>query len=89
MAAPEPQPAADPQPLVATDTPRVAGPKGRQPGRIGKSPVPAHLPEAAYRQLRRLGIDQGKTVQRWPRKPSMIISPSTVCQRSPGRPAAS
>ena len=64
MAAPEPQPAADPQALAATDTPRAAGPKGRQPGRIGKSPVPAHLPKAAYRQLRRLGIDQGKTVQR-------------------------
>ena len=32
---------------------------------FGRSaPVPAHLPEAAYRQLRRLGIDQGKTVQR-------------------------
>ena len=31
---------------------------------MGKSPIPAHLPDAAYKQLRILGIDQNKTVQR-------------------------
>jgi hypothetical protein len=36
----------------------------RQLSRVGKSPIPAHLPDAAYKQLRILGIDQNKTVQR-------------------------
>jgi hypothetical protein len=47
-------------------TPPEAEPRRvhRQPSRVGKSPIPAHLPDAAYKQLRILGIDRKKTVQK-------------------------
>ena len=54
------QPAADARLPGGNGAPRATG----RPSRVGKSPIPAHLPDAAYKQLRILGIDQNKTVQR-------------------------
>lgn len=48
----------------SSDAAKAPGSRNEHPGRAGRKPVVAHVPEAAHKSLKRLALDYDTTVEK-------------------------